>query len=94
MIPKDGKGVYPGQQVLDNMGFSSSTIANTLKAQALITLANYAFTCWTLITQNPAEQEPIRSNIRKAAPADERVASGNDKTSNKKIGMMPSSGAF
>ena len=60
LIPKIGQGVYPGQAVLDSMGFAKSTITNTLKAQGLIILANYAFTCWSLIRQNPAEQEPIR----------------------------------
>lgn len=58
-MPKVGEGVYPGQQVLENMGFAKSTIGNTIKAQGLIILANYIFTCWSLIRQNPAEQEPI-----------------------------------
>jgi hypothetical protein len=55
-IVASSRSLYPGQLVLDRMGFGSSTIANTLKAQGLIILANYIFTCLSLATQNPSQE--------------------------------------
>ena len=55
------------------MGFAKSSIANTFKAQGLIILANYAFTCWSLMRQNPAEQEPIRDTFIEPVPDHEGV---------------------
>eukprot|EP01038_Epipyxis_sp_PR26KG_P011383 gene11383-15260_t len=45
--------IYPGERVLDTMGFGKSTIGNAIKAQFGIILFNYAFTIFSLIKQNP-----------------------------------------